>query len=468
MRKRDVAVWVGGACWCGLSAISFAAEATLTHEQMVEELKALRAEIAQIKAEKNENWLSERRAEEIKSLIRDVLADADTRASLSKSGMTAGHNKYFFLTNEEGTFLLQFRARTHLRYIANFRQDAGTGAGTDDDEFGFQIRRFKPRFTGFVANPKITYNIVLAANRDTSALGLEEISLGYKMLDELQFVAGRFKIPFLREELTSSGKQLAVDRTYVTELFTMGYSEGVMLVWDVSPVVRLSSMFSDGQNQGEIGVTADFHNDNSDYALTARADVKLAGDWKQLEDYSHWSGDPWSLLVGGAVHYQSQETPNNGLNNEFLAYTVDGSIKWEGFTLSGAFMAKKIYYDGNPVLAAPNNRDHDQYGAMAQVAYMLVPNRIEPFFRYEWFDGDGAYPATGATVTPLVVGHRDTAQIMTMGVNYYLAKQNAKFTLDVVYARDPLQVAQPGLGILGDAVNRDSQVVVRGQFQLEF
>ena len=56
------------------------------------ELSSLKTRIAELEGAQKQSWLNERRAEEVKNLIREVLSDAETRASLLENGMYAGHD----------------------------------------------------------------------------------------------------------------------------------------------------------------------------------------------------------------------------------------------------------------------------------------------------------------------------------------------------------------------------------------
>ncbi|MHC4422317.1 MAG: hypothetical protein ACYS1E_17205, partial [Planctomycetota bacterium] len=80
-----------GLC-AGVAQVSGAEDAT--NGDLIEELRAevaeLRSTVAQMQANQNEDWLTEQRADEIRGLVQDVLADADTRASLMQDGITAG------------------------------------------------------------------------------------------------------------------------------------------------------------------------------------------------------------------------------------------------------------------------------------------------------------------------------------------------------------------------------------------
>ena len=69
----------GGALLMGIAGVATAE--TQSEAQLKAELSAVQTRLAQLEAKQSNTWLSQRRTEEIKSLISDVLADADTRAS---------------------------------------------------------------------------------------------------------------------------------------------------------------------------------------------------------------------------------------------------------------------------------------------------------------------------------------------------------------------------------------------------
>src|SRR5687767_13245117 len=76
-------------------------------EQVKVLTQRLEVQEAKLAAATGEKWFNERRAEEIKTLIHEVLADADTRASLAEGGLNAGYNKGFFVSDDEGKHLLK-------------------------------------------------------------------------------------------------------------------------------------------------------------------------------------------------------------------------------------------------------------------------------------------------------------------------------------------------------------------------
>jgi len=453
-------------------------------QQMQSELDSLRSQLNGVRASQNETWLNERRAQEVKSLVREVLADADMRASMVEGGSTAGHNgKNFFLANEDGSFLMNVSGQIQGRYVATFRRDSGA----DDGETGFVVRRAKVAFAGHIADPRIKYAIQLAVDPGSDIAIADKIVMSYDLTDNITIWAGEDKGPFLREELTNSNAQLAVERSYVNEIFTLDKVQGIGAIWEPTDSVKIHGMWNDGMRSGESGggsnaftqamafdaqtiattqegtVTKDFDGDRTDFAMTTRIDIRLMGDWNQMSDFTSWSGEEMALFVGGAFHWEVGETHDGAFNNDFYSWTIDASYENQGWSAFVAGVGQHTDQEDTAILGGATN--FDQFGAIAQVAYNMDTGNgrsIEPFFRYEYIDFDSAITTT------TFAGGNDVAHIITGGFNWYFAKHAAKFTADVVYALDPLPIGQSGLGLLSDANNEDGQVALRGQFQLLF
>ena len=61
------------------------------------QIAELKNELAQLKAQNGEDWLTEQRAGEIRGIVQDVLADSQNRTSLQNSGAMAGATTLFVL-----------------------------------------------------------------------------------------------------------------------------------------------------------------------------------------------------------------------------------------------------------------------------------------------------------------------------------------------------------------------------------
>ncbi len=422
-------------------------------QQMQQKLNAQEAQISQLQQANGQNWLNEQRAAEVKSLVQEVLADADTRASLLESGMTAGHNgKKFFLASEDGSFLLTFGGHFQFRHIWNSQDNAA-----DEDDAGFQFRRMKVKFNGHIGSPKLTYGITLIGSGTSGSVSAEGPYMGYNFGNGWDVKFGLVKIPFLRQELISSSKQMAVDRGLVTEFFTMDYSEMVELNYK-SDNLRASFSINDG-------VDEEFSTIGQDYvevALSARVDLKLAGDWKQWSDTSAWSGEDTAIFVGGAVHYQTGDAANVDSENkhiaDYLAWTIDGSIETNGLGIFAAYMGGNIDADSS------TSNNPTVQGFLVEAGYMIIPDTLEPFVRWEYLDYDTA--------------GLNELQAFTVGCNWYINKHNAKFTTDLIWVYDGDVIANPfgndpgtsnlGMTGSGSSANDDDIFVLRSQFQLLF
>ncbi len=460
-----------------------------SQEQMLQQIQALRAEVATLKADQDAEWMSERRAEEIKALVHEVLSDAETRASLMDSAITAGHNgKNFFLASEDGSFLMKIAGQIQFRYVANFRDDDGVSAGdkVDEGEAGFVLRRTKLQFSGHIADPKLKYAVQLAVERDDNTVIADKITIGYQLTDDLYIWFGEDKAPFLREEMVSSKKQLAVERSFVNEVFTADKVQGVALVWDATDNLRLQAMIHDGSHSGDGSTSArlsvldslvddstngsssskDFDDDAVDFAIAARADWVIEGSWAQWKDFTSFPGEERFIYVGGAINYEAGETGASGsaatFTDDILVWTVDAGFEQDGWNAYVAYIGMSVERDSGP--AATVGSDFDPWAILVQGGYNIALDNgdsIEPFARWEHLNLDDNVDTSS--------DFDDEIDLLTVGVNWYHKKHAAKFTADVVVVFDPIDGGSSGLGILPDADGTvDEQVALRAQYQLLF
>lgn len=464
-------------------------------KQMQQRLNNQEAELRQLRAAGSDSWLNERRTEEVRTLIREVLSDADTRASLAEGGMTAGHNgKKFFLASEDGSFLMNIEGQIQFRWIWN-----NVDGDSDDNESGFVIRRTKLKFSGHIADPKFGYEVQIEVARDDNDVVGDVILIDYDLTDTLNIAVGEGKAPFLREEFTSSKRQLAVERSLVNELFTADVVQGIFLTWDAHEAVKVRGSVNDGAKSGDGsggngvevikelfvdndsdfdgGAGVDFtdpdskewDDDGTDFALTGRIDILLAGDWKQYKDFTSWPGEEMFAYIGGAVHYEVGETGDSLENDKYLMWTVDGGVEYKGFSLFASFVMLHTDFESE----ASDVEDYDMWGLVVQGGYNIDlgnGDSIEPFVRWEHFDSDGAIDDVAVVTGGTSDDYENELDIITFGVNWYHKKHNAKFTADFVYALDGIApgLGQSGGGTRSDDPDKDGQMVLRLQYQLLF
>ncbi|MHC4653246.1 MAG: porin, partial [Planctomycetota bacterium] len=208
-------------------------------EQLEQDKSRMADEIDELRTQVGDDWLTEQRADEIRSLVNDVLADADTRASLLQDGMTAGWDEHFFLASPDGRFRLQFDGLMQVRWIWNYHDQP------DEYVYGWELARTKLTFRGHIFGPDIEYLIRTNVERSGGSLDLQDAWVRYHLNDQLSVRFGQFKVPFNREELVRPGYQQAVERSLVNESLNLGRSQGIELLW-TSRSSRLAVMLSDG------------------------------------------------------------------------------------------------------------------------------------------------------------------------------------------------------------------------------
>ena len=143
---------------------------------------------------------------------------------------------------------------------------------------------------------------------------------------------------------------------------------------------------------------------------------------------------------------------------DYLAWTVDGSLESNGLGLFIAYMGGNIAYD------EATTPDQTMQGLLVEAGYMIIPDKLEPFVRWEYLDYDSV------TLNEL--------QAVTVGFNWYIRGHNAKFSTDLIWVYDGDVVANnfgndPGTSNLGmtgsgSSANNDDIFVLRSQFQLLF
>lgn len=452
MRGKRTGYALCGAMIAGLGVPALAQQ---SQADMASELAQLKAKVAAMEAKQEANWLDERRSEEIKGLVKEVLADAETRASLLAEGAMAGIDEKgkIFLQSADGAWRMNIGGQIQMRYLWN--ENEGAGGADDESVDGFQMRRIKLGFDGHISDPKLFYGVVLAGDRDGGNIGLEDAFLGYKFDNGLQIKGGVFKLPFARQELISSKRQMAVDRGIVTEYFTLDRAEQVQLSYKNDMLAVMGSIH-DGADNGFTDFTSD---QAHSFGVTGRVEAKVFGEWGQAKDELAWGGEEPALFIGAAGQWE---------NNKDNAGAVANADDWYALTLDALFEADPFSVTAAYFLAEANNpagvADLEAHGFYAQGA-VNIDDTWAPFIRYEWLEQD----PEGAGQDPL--------QAVTTGVNYYMKKHNAKVTADVVYIFEGT-----GLGEVGDLndgelssglgltskTNDEDQIALRLQFQLLF
>lgn len=247
-----------------------------------------------------------------------------------------------------------------------------------DDVGSFRIRRMKTKFEGWVYSKDLTYELQL--NWPDTANPLEDAVVNYdftKGKKTFQLKAGQYKVPFGRQELTSSGSQEFVDRSAVSNEFARGRDIGV----------QLSGTPAGGKIDWRFGIyngngRTVSRNDNDKYQVNARLTWQPFGDVRYSEGDFESTDKP---LFAIAAQYESNErpvaaagtTPAHAADREIVGGDV--VFKYKGFFLFG-----EIFDASTERTGTISDFDHDGYNL--QVGYFIVPQKFEVAVRLSELD----------------------------------------------------------------------------------
>jgi hypothetical protein len=445
------ALTIGGACTAGDLAPD-------RERQLLDRIDQLEDRLAAVEGRGDENWLTQQRSDEIRSIVHDVLADADTRASLLGSGLTAGWDNGFHIGSTDGNFKLTVSGQMQFRYIynrqsnpADILDDMGSVvSGGDRYRSGFENTRTQLIFTGHIVSPQWFYRVQGNYLRSGGRFELEEAFMGYAFDNGLTFLAGQFRVPMLREFLVTEMRQQAVERSLVHQEFTAGRTQGVAFNYR-NDFLNFTGGFTDG-HPATGGFNSPWSMANTEFALTGRLEGKIAGEWDQFTDFAAWRDGDFGLLLGGAVHWQKGESGTIDDELEVIQWTLDAQAEFGAFNLFAYVVGRHL---------SNSTMNLDQYGFVVQGGYFLTDN-WELFGRYEWGDDD--------------MGSKNLS-IITFGANHYIAAHRIKLSADLGIALREVSSTW-GSGSIGsggdlagwrtDQPGKKGQFVIRTQLQFVF
>jgi hypothetical protein len=426
-----------------LTGVSVAAGPTNETDARIAELEA---QVARLTSEQNGDWLTDQRAEEIRGLVQDVLADADTRASLLQSGMTAGYDDGFMIGSSDGAFTLKLNGQLQVRHVTNYQDQGNTD--TDENRRGFENTRTKLMFSGNVGGPDWTYHIEGDFARNGGSFSLDQGWINWNFTDGWSVSAGQFKAPTGREWIVHSSNQLAVERSNLSYTHFASYTQGFWFTYTADAFKIIGSY-----NDGAFAAGSPWSVEDTEYAFTFRGEYLFSGTWDQFEDMTSPQGSEQGMMLGGSFHYQRAEY-GSATRDELAALllSADFSIEGDGWNAMAAIHYANFDDD--------NGVDDDWIGFLVQGGFYITED-MEIFVRWEWNDYDDfAGPGIGAADT-------SELNIITAGLTRYMT-DNMKWTSDISFGLDTVVAPFDVTGYRPDVTDEDGQFVLRSQWQLVF
>lgn len=487
---------------------------------------ALQGRVNELEAVEGEAWLTEVRADEIRGVVTDVLADAETRTSLQSSGITAGWEDGFFLQSPDGRFRLNVGGMVQSRYLYSSLRETYLQVGDTvvfgdqkGSRSGYEIPHARLDFNGNVFGPGTAFRVMgeyanqrgemfqpwgenanYYGTHNGNAAGqfrLLDAWISHDITPGFSMRAGQFKLPFDRGWEMPIKYQVTGERTTVAHHMGLGRSQGVEARW-TSDSVRIRGSISDGGNDnllyglyldGTQPMNSPWWYQQAQWALSGRLEWKMAGSWKAFDRMTSPPGEDFSVMMGFGVHAQrnkltigqknNTQGPNN--RNEWLAATTDLTMNFGGasITASGYYHNVKAQ-SAIPVqpFAAPGSANNPTYdlGAVQMLGLSVygsvyVASDIEMFAGWDYMSIIDNPMGSLASVTETHMQIYDDPQAfnaITLGFNWFVDGEDLKFTLAFTYLPSQVYYGWTTLetGIRGTPVS--DAFALRTQLQLLF
>ena len=406
-------------------------------------------------AEAPESYTS---VDEVRAIVSEMLADAETRRSLQGEGASLGHDGHFYLGDASGNFRLQISGLLQFRYTLTFRDNTDTAANPaldGDFESGFTASRTRLVFSGNIVEPNLLYKVSGDFYSQGGEFTLQDAWVAYGFENGMLLLFGQYKMPVLWEDVISSWYSLAVDHSVMDAVLGQDWSQGM---WLHQPTehFRWWGGFSDGIRSAN----TDYNADGADWALTGRLEGKWAGEWSAFDQFTSPPGSEYAGRACIATHWQDGPSRDGGSSDALLGATdADVFVKGDGWT---------CYAVGAWLHTDDDAQEYDDFAAMVQGGFYIPgTDKWEPFVRYDVVLADHDRPQS------------DPFNTLAAGVNYYLYGTAAKFTFDVQYFMDATvdndlvaSIANGEPGSRGTRIGLlptdDASFTLRFQFQIIF
>ena len=150
----------------------------------------------------------------------------------------------------------------------------------------------------------------------------------------------------------------------------------------------------------------------------------MFGEWAQYGDFPSWPDEEPALFLGAAIYVERGERGDDveaHNRNDLLSWTVDATFENAGWMAFAAVVGRHSLVVGDVT---------DQYGALLMTSYQVLPDRWEPFARYEYIDFDGV-TNVGASGLPV---DDSSLNLLGAGANWYFHRHSLKLTVEAVHA----------------------------------
>ena len=349
----------------------------------------------------------------------------------------AGYKKGLYFKSKDGNWKMKFRIRGQFEFEVEDPED-------DLTVTEFRVQRLRFKWNGNAFRPWFLYTVQLGAK---DGVTLRDMYFDFAYSKQAAPRVGQYKVPFGRDELTSSSTLQFVDRSIINDEFGAGRDRGASLNGVLGNYIAYGAgVFNGAGRNGRQG--------NSNVMWAGRAQIMFGGKLKYSGgsfvsggDYKimpNFSKVPNGVVTVGAGFYglkiNRDQAPDKSPDNDIFdrldemgtnvadtySWTADINYRQPFFNVQGGYYGRWISPDDTT-----GDTAYDQ-GFNVQAGVFLMPKTVEAAARWSYIDYDD-----GTNINLGDGDARDSVWALTGGINYYLSKDHRwKIQADYSYGKE--------------------------------
>ena len=383
------------------------------------ELAAMRADLAAIRTQVRDEWMDASRAESIRGIVRDALADSATRASFLDrewdAGYLVGNGGGAYFRTKDGSASMNLSGMVQSRFVASsaYGPDSPSTPPTNS-RWGFETKTIFLALSGHVVDQSLTYTVVIAYTSQTNRFivvpqqyRIPYASVRKGLADGWGLSAGLLNVPWdLESDYLGSSTLTSGDYSIFNYRFGAGKISGATVDWTGNWLRVTGGAFN---QLGQVAPAWD-STSNLSFCVAARAEAKWGIEWSQIAGMSGPANDSTGLVLGLGACMSNGRAQNTQPPASLPTPSSQGVTADARLLLHRAVLIAQYAYMRDPV----GGPELGWYQGINLQASAFVAPDLEPFVEACWMND-----------VPV-------EWIAQAGVNAYLGGPRVKLTVKAV------------------------------------
>lgn len=331
---------------------------------------------------------------------------------------------------QDSPFFFRMQNRLQTRFSAPYDSDPRTIEALRRNDSELFFRRVRTNLSGNLGSPDLNYSI----QYDWLDLFARDVAVIYHWSDALNLWAGRGKVMYNDERVVSSGRLQFVNRSIVSDVFTLDRQVGLQLHGRLFRDTDMDIDYSLGAFAGE-GLEVQ-RNDSGRPMLVARVRWNALGPRMQQQQSDHlFTPLPAARITLGAMSGQGSctkfesapvgcvalrgfDAPGEAEGDQFelRQLLLEGKFNWRGLSVLSELHWKEVVDRtrgvNDPWRQTRLRGGFIQAGVMLQKFVFDLPPGVEVAARYSYIDPDDPRGTddqreVSAVVSWLIDGHHN-------------------------------------------------------------